>query len=471
MSFFVGGAWIDAPKGSLVVAPGGTAHDFENRTASERARSTSPCPVTSSRTWRGADGSARARPPRPHGERPRRTTEEVLERSPADLELTDAWRLPLERHPAAVSRAKAPPCVYIPAARACASATISRARRTAFTRRFGSRATTCVSRVSTECGADPSSRWRARWVGRSRHHRRHATSRTSCSTRSPSSAVPAVRDRRCDSLAIVIGPIACFRLPAGGECMATGKLISPKVHPHESPSSGTLPGRHPARPDAARCSPLAGRPRRRSLASTRCRARGRPRHHDAGLASVHRHRGHAGRRSGSPFLHGRNGASARAIVRGPRRPLQSDDRVAIERRHRARRMHERPASDGQRHARGRSDRRGNRAGHGALDSRGRRRNRGALPTARDRPPRWIRLRRSRRSIPRRISSLARPTRDDRGTVRASKECGLEASGRRLAGSNAQADAAAPRRARIAIRPAGTRRIRRALAFDVGPSHA
>ena len=36
MSFFVGGAWIDAPKGSLVIAPGGAAHDFENRTG-ERA--------------------------------------------------------------------------------------------------------------------------------------------------------------------------------------------------------------------------------------------------------------------------------------------------------------------------------------------------------------------------------------------------------------------------------------------------
>ncbi|HMJ53056.1 MAG TPA: cupin domain-containing protein [Polyangiaceae bacterium] len=33
MSLLVGGAWIDAPKGSLVIAPGGTAHDFENRTA------------------------------------------------------------------------------------------------------------------------------------------------------------------------------------------------------------------------------------------------------------------------------------------------------------------------------------------------------------------------------------------------------------------------------------------------------
>lgn len=33
MSFFVGNAWLDAPAGSLVIAPGGTPHDFENRTA------------------------------------------------------------------------------------------------------------------------------------------------------------------------------------------------------------------------------------------------------------------------------------------------------------------------------------------------------------------------------------------------------------------------------------------------------
>ena len=33
MSFFVGGAWLDAPAGALVIAPGGTPHDFENRTA------------------------------------------------------------------------------------------------------------------------------------------------------------------------------------------------------------------------------------------------------------------------------------------------------------------------------------------------------------------------------------------------------------------------------------------------------
>ena len=33
LSFFVGGKWIDAPKGSLVIAPANTPHDFENRTA------------------------------------------------------------------------------------------------------------------------------------------------------------------------------------------------------------------------------------------------------------------------------------------------------------------------------------------------------------------------------------------------------------------------------------------------------
>jgi mannose-6-phosphate isomerase-like protein (cupin superfamily) len=36
MSFLVGGRWVDAPKGSFVLAPGGTPHDFENRTG-ERA--------------------------------------------------------------------------------------------------------------------------------------------------------------------------------------------------------------------------------------------------------------------------------------------------------------------------------------------------------------------------------------------------------------------------------------------------
>jgi mannose-6-phosphate isomerase-like protein (cupin superfamily) len=33
LSIFVGGEWFEAPKGSLVIAPGGTPHDFENRTA------------------------------------------------------------------------------------------------------------------------------------------------------------------------------------------------------------------------------------------------------------------------------------------------------------------------------------------------------------------------------------------------------------------------------------------------------
>jgi hypothetical protein len=36
MSFFLGGRWVDAKKGSFVLAPGGVRHDFENR-SSERA--------------------------------------------------------------------------------------------------------------------------------------------------------------------------------------------------------------------------------------------------------------------------------------------------------------------------------------------------------------------------------------------------------------------------------------------------
>lgn len=31
MSFLVGDRWTDAPKGSFVLVPGGTTHDFENR--------------------------------------------------------------------------------------------------------------------------------------------------------------------------------------------------------------------------------------------------------------------------------------------------------------------------------------------------------------------------------------------------------------------------------------------------------
>jgi quercetin dioxygenase-like cupin family protein len=33
MSLRIGARWIDAPKGSLVLAPGGVVHDFENRTS------------------------------------------------------------------------------------------------------------------------------------------------------------------------------------------------------------------------------------------------------------------------------------------------------------------------------------------------------------------------------------------------------------------------------------------------------
>lgn len=34
MSILVGDRWIEAPKGSFVLAPGGVTHDFENRSAS-----------------------------------------------------------------------------------------------------------------------------------------------------------------------------------------------------------------------------------------------------------------------------------------------------------------------------------------------------------------------------------------------------------------------------------------------------
>ncbi|WP_218109751.1 cupin domain-containing protein [Oligoflexus tunisiensis] len=32
LSFLLGDRWIDAPKGSFLIAPGGMKHDFENRT-------------------------------------------------------------------------------------------------------------------------------------------------------------------------------------------------------------------------------------------------------------------------------------------------------------------------------------------------------------------------------------------------------------------------------------------------------
>lgn len=31
MSFFIDGKWIDCPKGSFILAPGGVTHDFQNR--------------------------------------------------------------------------------------------------------------------------------------------------------------------------------------------------------------------------------------------------------------------------------------------------------------------------------------------------------------------------------------------------------------------------------------------------------
>lgn len=34
MSFLIGDRWVDAPKGSFVLAPGGMTHDFQNRSSS-----------------------------------------------------------------------------------------------------------------------------------------------------------------------------------------------------------------------------------------------------------------------------------------------------------------------------------------------------------------------------------------------------------------------------------------------------
>lgn len=34
VSFLIGNRWVEAPKGSFVLAPGGTTHDFENRSSS-----------------------------------------------------------------------------------------------------------------------------------------------------------------------------------------------------------------------------------------------------------------------------------------------------------------------------------------------------------------------------------------------------------------------------------------------------
>jgi mannose-6-phosphate isomerase-like protein (cupin superfamily) len=37
MSLLIGDRWTDAPKGAFVVVPGGTTHDFENRSAARAA--------------------------------------------------------------------------------------------------------------------------------------------------------------------------------------------------------------------------------------------------------------------------------------------------------------------------------------------------------------------------------------------------------------------------------------------------
>lgn len=58
MSFFVGGKWFDAPAGSLVVAPGGTPHDFENRTARRAGALNFSVPGPFEPYMKGKDGIA-----------------------------------------------------------------------------------------------------------------------------------------------------------------------------------------------------------------------------------------------------------------------------------------------------------------------------------------------------------------------------------------------------------------------------
>jgi mannose-6-phosphate isomerase-like protein (cupin superfamily) len=44
MSIFVGGRWVEAPKGSFVLVPGGETHDFQNRTDARAGMLNISCP-------------------------------------------------------------------------------------------------------------------------------------------------------------------------------------------------------------------------------------------------------------------------------------------------------------------------------------------------------------------------------------------------------------------------------------------
>lgn len=44
MSFLVGDRWLNAPKGSFVLAPAGTTHDFENRSSARAGFLNLSCP-------------------------------------------------------------------------------------------------------------------------------------------------------------------------------------------------------------------------------------------------------------------------------------------------------------------------------------------------------------------------------------------------------------------------------------------
>ena len=63
MSFCVDGKWVDAPKSSFVVAPGGTPHDFENRSAKRAGMLNVSVPGEFEPHMKGIAEWFRARPP------------------------------------------------------------------------------------------------------------------------------------------------------------------------------------------------------------------------------------------------------------------------------------------------------------------------------------------------------------------------------------------------------------------------
>jgi quercetin dioxygenase-like cupin family protein len=72
MSFQIGKRWIEAPKGSFVVAPGGVKHDFENRTTKRAGMLNVSVPGDFEPHMRGIQEWFANRAPRDAATKPRR---------------------------------------------------------------------------------------------------------------------------------------------------------------------------------------------------------------------------------------------------------------------------------------------------------------------------------------------------------------------------------------------------------------